>query len=84
MAGTEAAGLRPLFGRQQRQSCCFLGGHCGSTLGASLAVYGLVLAVLGAPGWGYVLFVLCLVQGMHLMIRWPDYERAAESDTYQP
>jgi fatty acid desaturase len=55
-----------------------------AALGASLAVYGMVLAVLGAPVWGYALFVLCLVYGMHLMIRWSNYERAAEGEAYQP
>lgn len=46
-------------------------------LGASLAVYGLVLTLLGARVWGAVLYVLCCVHGFHLVIRWPRYSRAA-------
>jgi heme/copper-type cytochrome/quinol oxidase subunit 3 len=49
-----------------------------SALGVSLAVYGLVLTLLGAPTWGAVFYMLCAVHGLHLIIRWPDYARAAE------
>lgn len=54
-----------------------------ASFGASLAVYGLVLTLLGAPGWGAALYVLCAVHGLHLMIRWPRYARAAEGAAYQ-
>lgn len=47
-------------------------------LGVSLAVYGLVLTLLGARVWGAVLYVLCCVHGFHLLTRWPRYSRAAE------
>jgi hypothetical protein len=49
-----------------------------SALGVSLAVYGLVLTLLGAPAWGAVFYVLCAIHGLHLIIRWTDYARAAE------
>ena len=44
-----------------------------SAFGASLAVYGLVVTMLGAPAWGSVFYVLCGVHGLHLMMRWPQY-----------
>jgi len=47
-----------------------------SAFGASLAVYGLVLTFLGAPSYGGMCYVLCAVHGLHLLIRWPRYERA--------
>ena len=53
-----------------------------AALGASLAVYGLVLTLLGAPMWGAVCYVLCAIHGLHLMIRWPRYQRAAERAPY--
>jgi len=46
--------------------------------GASLAVYGLVLTVLGSRTWGAALYVLCCVHGFHLLTRWPKYVHAAE------
>jgi hypothetical protein len=49
-----------------------------AVFGASLAVYGLVVTVLGAPVWGGVFYVLCAVHGLHLMIRWPSYAQAVE------
>ncbi len=49
-----------------------------SALGVSLAVYGLVVTLLGAPAWGALLYILCAVHGLHLIIRWPEYQRAAE------
>ncbi|MFB3882661.1 MAG: hypothetical protein ACE149_15450 [Armatimonadota bacterium] len=49
-----------------------------AAFGASLAVYGLVLTILGAAVWGSVLYVLCAVHGLHLMVRWPSYAAAAE------
>lgn len=53
-----------------------------SALGVSLAVYGLVLTLLGAPAWGAVFYVLCALHGLHLMVRWPAYVRAAEGTPY--
>jgi F0F1-type ATP synthase membrane subunit c/vacuolar-type H+-ATPase subunit K len=49
-----------------------------SAFGASLAVYGLVVTLLGAPAWGAALYLLCAVHGLHLMMRWPSYAAAAE------
>jgi hypothetical protein len=49
-----------------------------AAFGASLAVYGLVLTLLGARTWGSVLYVLCAVHGLHLIVRWPSYTQAAE------
>jgi F0F1-type ATP synthase membrane subunit c/vacuolar-type H+-ATPase subunit K len=49
-----------------------------AAFGASLAVYGLVVTLLGAPAWGAVFYVLCAVHGLHLMIRWPSYAQAVE------
>ncbi len=54
-----------------------------ASFGASLAVYGLVLTLVGAPGWGAALYVLCAAHGLHLMIRWPRYARAAEGAAHQ-
>jgi len=53
-------------------------------LGASLAGYGLVLSVFGVSGWALALYALCVLHGIHLAIRWPDYEEAAAGDSYQP
>ncbi len=53
-----------------------------AALGASPAVYGLVLTLMGAPTWGSACYVLCAVHGLHLMVRWPAYQRAAEGATY--
>ncbi len=49
-----------------------------ASLGASLAVYGLIVTILGAPVWGAAFYMLCAVHGLHLMIRWPAYEQIAE------
>ena len=49
-----------------------------AAFGASLAVYGLVVTLLGAPAWGAAFYVLCAVHGLHLMIRWPSYAQAVE------
>jgi hypothetical protein len=46
--------------------------------GASLAVCGLVLTLLGARTWGAVLYVLCALHGLHLLTRWPAYVRVTE------
>ena len=53
-----------------------------SALGVSLAVYGLVLTLLGTRAWGAVFYVLCSLHGLHLMLRWPEYVRAAEGTPY--
>jgi len=53
-----------------------------SALGASLAVYGIVLTLLGAPGWGAMFYVACALHGFHLMVRWPRYGRAARDTPY--
>lgn len=49
-----------------------------AAFGVSLGVYGLVLSLLGARGWGAAFYVLCAAHGLHLLLRWPRYERAAE------
>ncbi len=49
-----------------------------SAFGASLAVYGFVATVLGAPALGAVFYVLCAVHGFHLMLRWPRYAETTE------
>ena len=53
-----------------------------SAFGASLAVYGLLLTYLGSPSHGGMFYVLCAVHGLHLLIRWPRYERAVEESPY--
>ena len=53
-----------------------------SALGISLAAYGLVLTLLGAPRWGAMFYVGCALHGFHLMLRWPGYSRAAERAPY--
>lgn len=53
-----------------------------AALGASIAIYGLVLTLLGAPRWGDACYILCAVHGLHLAIRWPRYQRIAEGAPY--
>jgi len=48
--------------------------------GEGLAVFGLVLTFLGAGSWGVALYALCFVHGVHLMIRWPNFEQVAAGD----
>jgi len=48
-----------------------------SACGESLAVFGLVIHLLGSPNWALALYSLCAVHGLHLMMRWPEYEAAA-------
>ena len=49
-----------------------------ASFGASLAVYGLIVTMLGAPVWGAVFYVLCAAHGLHLMMRWPAYQQVVE------
>jgi len=49
-----------------------------AALGESLALFGLFLSLLDMRQWGLALYALCLVHGVHLAIRWPGYEQAAE------
>lgn len=46
--------------------------------GESIALFGLVLALLGAGSWGALLYGLCFVHGVHLMIRWPNLEAVTD------
>jgi len=48
-----------------------------SACGESLALFGLVIHLLGAPNWALALYSLCAVHGLHLMIRWPEYDAPA-------
>jgi len=48
--------------------------------GESLAVFGLILTFLGARSWGTLLYGLCFVHGVHLMLRWPNFEQVAAGD----
>ena len=48
-----------------------------AAIGESMAVSGLVLALLGVNAWALALYALCLLHGIHLALRWPDYEHAA-------
>lgn len=51
-----------------------------ASIGGGIAVYGFALAILGAPGWSPVFYLLSLVHGLHLAMRWPDYEQVAERE----
>ena len=53
-----------------------------SALGVSLAAYGLVLTLLGAPRWGAMFYIACALHGFHLMLRWPRYERVVRDTPY--
>lgn len=46
-----------------------------AAMGESLAVFGLVLALLGMGSWAVVLYALCFIHGVHLAVRWPNIER---------
>lgn len=48
-----------------------------SALGVSLAVYGVVLALLSLTTFAWYLYGLCAVHGIHLQLRWDRYEEAA-------
>lgn len=50
-----------------------------ASVGASLAAYGLVASLLIGQGSGFPFYALALVHWVHLMLRWPSYERAAEN-----
>jgi len=54
-----------------------------AAFGESLAIFGLVISLLGAKGWGGLLYLLCLVHGIHLRMRWPSYEAVAAGETYE-
>jgi len=49
-----------------------------AAMGESLSLFGLVLALLSANAWALALYALCLLHGIHLALRWPDYEYAAQ------
>ena len=53
-----------------------------AAVGESLGVFGLVLALLGSPNWAWGLYALCAAHGLHLLVRWPRYARAAEGAPY--
>lgn len=53
-----------------------------SALGVSLAIYGLVLTLLGSRKWGSMFYAACVLHGLHLMVRWPRYERAVRDTRY--
>ncbi len=53
-----------------------------AALGESLAIYGLVLTLLGVPAWGAALYLLCAAHAFHLFLRWPRYVSAAEGAPY--
>ncbi len=46
-------------------------------LGASLGMYGVLLSVLGLSGPAFILYAMCIFHGVHLALRWRDYEAAA-------
>lgn len=52
-----------------------------AAFGESLAVLGLVVSLVGARDWGGLLYLLCLVHGVHLRMRWSQYESAAAGET---
>ena len=53
-----------------------------AALGESLGVFGLVLALLGSSSWAWGLYALCAAHGLHLLVRVPRYNRAAEGAPY--
>jgi len=64
-------------GRAEGTATAFTTALIVSACGESLAVFGLVIHLLGAPNWALALYSLCAVHGLHLMIRWPEYDAAA-------
>ena len=73
---------RARSGGRQSQNAILATAVVVAAFGATLAVYGLVLTLLGAPGWGSAFYVLTAAHGLHLVLRWPRYERAAEGTPY--
>ncbi len=53
-----------------------------AAIGESLGVFGLVLALLGSQSWAWGLYALCAAHGLHLLVRVPRYNRAAEGAPY--
>lgn len=51
-----------------------------AAFGASFAVYGLVLTLLGQAAWSALFYLLCLIHGLHLAMRWARYEQAAAGE----
>lgn len=51
-----------------------------SAFGESIAILGLILALLGAGAWSVVLYALCAAHGLHLMVRWPNFELTTTSN----
>ena len=47
-----------------------------AAIGETMAIFGLALALLGVNAWALALYALCLLHGIHLALRWPDYEQA--------
>jgi hypothetical protein len=66
---------------KQSQSPPFAAAIVSAAMGASIAIYGFVLGLLGAPGWAPVFYLASLIHGVHLMVRWPNLERAAEQQS---
>jgi hypothetical protein len=54
-----------------------------ASFGEGLAIFGFILTLGGAANWGVVLYALCLLHGVHLMLRWPNFERVASGETYE-
>jgi len=48
-----------------------------SAFGVSIAVYGVVIALLSFAKWPWLFYGLCLLHGIHLQLRWDRYEEAA-------
>jgi F0F1-type ATP synthase membrane subunit c/vacuolar-type H+-ATPase subunit K len=54
-----------------------------AAFGESFAIYGLVLTFAGAGNWAPLFYVLCLLHGVHLLVRWPSLEAAVSGDSYE-
>jgi len=48
-----------------------------SAFGEAISVLGLMLSLLGIPGWSPVFYGLCLAHGVHLALRWSAYQEIA-------
>lgn len=73
-----AAGKAPVAQRPARLMTAAI---VTAALGESVALFGLVVSLYGARGWGGLLYLLCLVHGLHLRMRWSQYESAAAGGT---